>query len=77
MTLVILTIDLLATIRETTSRTFDNDLSREISDGARFMRVGAEASITASRYGLEDNPVSVNLDFADAESKSEPKPFGA
>ena len=69
--------DLVAHVMETRDGNLHYDLSRDMSDGARFMRDGAETSIAANRYGLEDNPVDVNLDFAEDESKAEAVPVGA
>lgn len=56
--------DLVAHAMETHDRNFHYDLSRDMGDGAKFMRLTAGTSITASRYGLEDNPIDLNIDFA-------------
>lgn len=64
--------DLVAHVMETRDGHFHYDLSRDMSDGARFMLREAETAITGSRYGLEDNPVDINLDLA----PSPDKPFG-
>lgn len=62
--------DVIATIRETNDGTSQYDLSRDMGDGARFMRRDGNAA--AVRMGeaqvrspaLEGDPVKVNLDFA-------------
>lgn len=61
--------DVIAHVMETADGNFHYDLSRDMGDGARFMRTGAATSITASRYGLEDDPVDLNLDFAEPNIK--------
>ena len=66
--------DLVAHVMETKDGNLHYDLSRDMSDGARFLREGADTSITAGRYGLEDNPVELNLDFAEQEIKPEVVP---
>lgn len=53
--------DVVAHVMETADGTFYYDLFKDIGDGARFMREGAETSITDNRYGLEDNPVDSNF----------------
>jgi hypothetical protein len=66
--------DLVSHVMETQDENFQYDLSRDISDGARFLREGADTSITAGRYGLEDNPVDLTLDFAKHKIKPEAVP---
>jgi hypothetical protein len=66
--------DLVAHVMETQDENFQYDLSRDMSDGARFLREGADTSITAGRYGLEDNPVDLTLDFAKHKIKPEAVP---
>lgn len=66
--------DLVAHVMETQDENFQYDLSRDMSDGARFLREGADTSITAGRYGLEDNPVELTLDFAKHKIKPEAVP---
>lgn len=63
--------DVIAHVMETTDGNFHYDLSRDMSDGARFMREGADTSITDSRYGVEDSPVDLNLEFAPASRKED------
>ena len=70
----------LSKIRETTSGTFHCDLSRDMSDGARFSRMDNDA--TAVRMGdaqvrspaLEGKPIDLNNDFSGTESKPETVP---
>ena len=69
--------DVVAHVMETADGNFHYDLSRDMSDGARFMRFGADTSITGDRYGLEDNPVDINLDFADPEINADAVPVGS
>jgi|GEM_PF-310513 len=54
--------DIVVKVKETREGNFHYDLSRDVSDGARHMVTSGRDVATA--IGLEDNPVSLNLDFA-------------
>lgn len=59
--------DVVGKVKETRDGAFHYDLSRDLSDGARHLRAsgrGDEATI-----GLEDNPVELNLQFAEPSIK--------
>lgn len=67
----------LSKIRETTSGTFHCDLSRDMSDGARFGSGAAAVTSGASpdiSPALEGNPIDLNNDFSGTESKPETVP---
>jgi len=57
--------DVIATIREMDNGTYHYDLSRDMADGARFRRTSGLAD--AKAYGLEDNPVELNIEIAEAK----------
>lgn len=58
--------DVVVKVAETEDGKFHYDLSRDNGDGALFSR-GSETAIGSEPYGFEDNPVTLNIDFAEPE----------
>jgi N12 class adenine-specific DNA methylase len=67
--------DIVAKVKETRDGKFHYDLSRDMSDGARHMR--ASGRDVAAAIGLEDNPVDINLDFAESEINGDAVPVSS
>lgn len=61
--------DFVAKVAEANDGTFHYDLSRDVGDGARFSRT----SISSDAYGLEDDPVELNMDFTEANINADAK----
>lgn len=53
--------DVIVKVFETVDGSFHYDLSRDTADGARFLRSSTDTAITGARYGLEDNPIGLNI----------------
>ena len=56
--------DVVVKIKETRDGQFHHDLSRYLSDGARH--AVASGRTVSDAIGLEDNPVEINLDYAES-----------